>query len=66
MNSKPLIKLHTNGKVWRVLPMAFSVAFFALAQVSTEVPLPVPGARPVAAERIKIHGAAQERNLERR
>ena len=36
----------------------------ALAQVQTEVPAPVPGAKPVKVERIKIHGAALEGNLE--
>lgn len=34
------------------------------AQVQTEVPPVVPGAKPVAVERIKIHGAALEGNLE--
>jgi hypothetical protein len=34
------------------------------AQVQTIVPDPVPGAKPVAVEHIKIHGAALERNLE--
>ena len=34
------------------------------AQVQTIVPDPVPGARPVAVERIKIHGDALEGNLE--
>lgn len=36
----------------------------AAAQVQTEVPAPVPGAKPVAVERIKVHGAALEGNLE--
>ena len=36
----------------------------AIAQVKTIVPPLVPGARPVAAERIKVHGAALEGNLE--
>src|SRR4051812_26075091 len=36
----------------------------AAAQVKTEVPAPVAGAKPVAVERIKIHGAALEGNLE--
>src|SRR5437868_13166581 len=36
----------------------------AAAQVKTEVPPPVAGAKPVAVERIKIHGAALEGNLE--
>jgi enterochelin esterase-like enzyme len=34
------------------------------AQVQTEVPPVVPGAKPVAVEHIKIHGAALEGNLE--
>jgi len=34
------------------------------AQVQTEVPAPVPGAKPVTVERIKIHGTALEGNLE--
>ena len=35
-----------------------------VAQVQTEVPPVVPGAKPVAVERIKVHGAALEGNLE--
>jgi enterochelin esterase-like enzyme len=34
------------------------------AQVQTEVPPPVPGARPVSVERVKIHGPVLEGNLE--
>ncbi len=34
------------------------------AQVPTEVPAPVPGAKPVTVKRIKIHGTALEGNLE--
>ena len=34
------------------------------AQVQTEVPAAVPGAKPVTVERIKVHGAALEGNLE--
>ena len=33
------------------------------AQVKTEVPPPVPGAKPVTVERIKIHGVALEGTL---
>ncbi|HEU4926914.1 MAG TPA: alpha/beta hydrolase [Vicinamibacterales bacterium] len=36
----------------------------AVAQVKTNVPTPVPGARPAIVERIKIHGTALEGNLE--
>jgi S-formylglutathione hydrolase FrmB len=52
----------------RLLPMAvgLAVASGALlsAQVQTEVPPEVPGAKPVTVERVKIHGAALEGNLE--
>ena len=36
----------------------------AAAQVKTEIPAPVPGAKPVTVVHIKIHGAALEGNLE--
>ena len=36
----------------------------AVAQVKTNVPDPVPSARPAIVERIKIHGKALEGNLE--
>ena len=36
----------------------------ALAQVKTEIPPVVPGAKPVAVEHIKIHGMALEGNQE--
>jgi enterochelin esterase-like enzyme len=53
----------------REVLVAFSIAFMlstgaALAQVATEVPPVVPGAKPVSVEHIKIHGAALEGNLE--
>jgi enterochelin esterase-like enzyme len=43
-----------------------AVAFGAplSAQVPTDVPPPVPGAKPATVERVKIHGAALEGNLE--
>ena len=34
------------------------------AQVETNIPAPVPNAKPVTVERIKIHGTALEGNLE--
>jgi pimeloyl-ACP methyl ester carboxylesterase len=40
--------------------LAISIA----AQVKTEVPSVIPGAKPVQVERIKIHGTALEGNLE--
>jgi enterochelin esterase-like enzyme len=49
-----------------VFTLAFAAIFgqLALAQVKTEIPDPVPGAKPVAVDHIKIHGAALEGNLE--
>jgi enterochelin esterase-like enzyme len=39
-------------------------AALAAAQVQTELPAVVPGAKPVSVEHIKIHGASLEGNLE--
>jgi len=47
-----------------LLPLALVLATAAMAQVKTEVPAVVPGAKPVTVEHIKIHGAALEGNLE--
>jgi enterochelin esterase-like enzyme len=44
--------------------ISLGLALCAAAQVKTEVPPVVPGAKPVAVERIKVHGAALEGNLE--
>ncbi len=44
--------------------MILGLALSAPAQVKTEVPPPVPGAKPVAVEHITVHGAALEGNLE--
>jgi enterochelin esterase-like enzyme len=46
------------------LTMALGLAVAAPAQVKTEVPAVVPGAKPVTVEHIKVHGAALEGNLE--
>jgi len=46
------------------LLMAVAPAPWLAAQVQTEVPAPVPGAKPVAVEHIKVHGTALEGNLE--
>jgi enterochelin esterase-like enzyme len=43
---------------------ALLLAVAMLAQVKTEVPPVVPGAKPVTVERIKVHGTALEGNLE--
>jgi enterochelin esterase-like enzyme len=44
--------------------LIFTTAMAVFAQVKTEVPPVVPGAKPVTVERIKIHGLALEGNLE--
>jgi S-formylglutathione hydrolase FrmB len=46
------------------LALAAALGPALVAQVQTEVPPVVAGAKPVAVERIKIHGAALEGNLE--
>ena len=50
----------------RLIMMALAAAVTAplVAQVQTEVPPVVPGAKRVGVERLKIHGAALEGNLE--
>src|SRR3954447_8401862 len=54
------------AKLFSFIAFGFSVApgFPSGAQVQTEVPPVVPGAKPVKVERIKIHGASLEGNLE--
>ena len=47
-----------------LLSIALGTAVLSFAQVKTEVPAVVPGAKPVTLERIKVHGAALEGNLE--
>jgi enterochelin esterase-like enzyme len=46
------------------LTIAAALAWPLAAQVKTEVPPVVPGAKPVTVERIKIHGTLLEGNLE--
>lgn len=48
----------------RILILSLACALSAAGQVKTEVPSIVPGAKPVAVEHIKVHGAALEGNLE--
>lgn len=47
-----------------VLAAAVALAQSAAAQVQTEVPPVIPGAKPVTVEHIKVHGASLEGNLE--
>jgi S-formylglutathione hydrolase FrmB len=51
-------------KVRCALTVAFGLALLVPAQVKTEIPPVVPGARPVTVEHIKVHGTALEGNLE--
>jgi S-formylglutathione hydrolase FrmB len=56
MKSTRSLRLATLLAVVSAAPLA--------AQVQTEVPPAVPGAKPVTVERVKIHGASLEGNLE--
>lgn len=52
-------------KTWSTVTLLSAMlAGVASAQVQTEVPPPVPGAKPVTVEHIKVHGASLEGNLE--
>ena len=50
----------TTTKLYCVMMLGSALA----AQVQTEVPPPVPGAKAVTVERVKVHGKALEGNLE--
>jgi enterochelin esterase-like enzyme len=56
----------TTTSLFWAMTLAFGSAVSPLlfAQVQTDVPPPVAGAKPVTVEHIKIHGAALEGNLE--
>jgi enterochelin esterase-like enzyme len=54
--------MRTRLGILTLLILTTTMAVFA--QVKTEVPPVVPGAKPVTVERIKIHGIALEGNLE--
>jgi len=51
-------------KSYQIPAMSLWFALCAVAQVKTEVPPVVSGAKPAAVERIKVHGVALEGNLE--
>ncbi len=54
----------TRTKLFGILTISLGLAAFAAAQVKTNVPPPVPGAKPAAVEHIKVHGKSLEGNLE--
>ena len=58
------MKLKFPGVSALLITLAFAGASLSFGQVQTIVPDPVPGAKPVTVEHIKIHGAALEGNLE--
>jgi len=58
---------HRSFAAFHAAALTAGVALSAVlltGQVKTNVPDPVPGAKPMTTERIKIHGAALEGNLE--
>jgi enterochelin esterase-like enzyme len=56
----------TNMKFFCLMTLAINIALGAVvvAQVQTDVPAAIPGAKPVTVEHIKVHGSALEGNLE--
>ena len=46
------------------LALALAISGVAAAQIATDALPPVPGAKPVQVERVRIHGASLEGNLE--
>src|ERR1035438_2060450 len=59
------MSMRTIKPIWMMTLTLAAVLVPALtAQVQTEVPPVVPGAKPATVDRIKIHGAALENNLE--
>ena len=57
-------RLTAKPAAFSVMPAALLLTIPLLAQVQTEVPPVVPGAKPVAVERINVHGASLKGNLE--
>jgi enterochelin esterase-like enzyme len=54
----------TKTAIFCLLTISLGLTMPALAQVKTEIPPLVPGAKPVTVEHIKVHGRALEGNLE--
>ena len=50
--------------LFSLAPLALALTVTVWGQVKTEVPPPVPGAKPVTVERLKVHGVSLEGNLE--
>jgi enterochelin esterase-like enzyme len=58
------MRLNCLNKTAALVALTIASPCLSLGQVQTMVPDPVPGVKPVTVERIKIHGAALEGNLE--
>jgi len=58
------IELTKTTNIFGALLIQLGLTISLSAQVKTDVPAVVPDAKPVAVERIKVHGAALEGNLE--
>jgi enterochelin esterase-like enzyme len=58
------IRLNALRALTVLLPLAFTCVGVSTAQVQTEVPPVVSGAKPVSVEHIKVHGKSLEGNLE--
>ena len=61
MSYQEISMRHPKALTWLLMLLAGAHAW---AQVPTEVPAPVPGAKPVTVDHISIHGTALEGNLE--
>lgn len=59
-----MLRRRVFGACGPVIALVLACAGLSLAQVQTEVPAVVQGAKPVTVERIKVHGASLEGNLE--
>jgi enterochelin esterase-like enzyme len=53
----------TYARIAVLIPLMFASPNLSSAQVQTEVPAVVPGAKPVTVEHIKVHGQSLEGNL---
>lgn len=61
---RPAIRHRTTARIAACALAAALLPRPAAAQVQTEVPAGVPGARPVTVERVKVRGASLDGNLE--
>jgi enterochelin esterase-like enzyme len=59
-----MIKMRICGQLSVLILLLFVNPMVSVAQVQTEVPPVVPGAKPVTVEHVKIHGVSLEGNLE--